>query len=420
MALDRAAVQDAYKNTANDRRMVFFGERLSPHQIQAEEGYVLYTGVPIARTGVQKYGREEVGLYGSGVVDVLREEAEVFDPVTIASFEGKIVTDGHPPVMLDESNVMEYIKGTVHNVRRGTGEESDILLADLMIYDPELNQEIREGKREISCGYYLDYEEGLDGQFRQRKIRGNHVAVVPKGRAGNRVAIKDGVQPSEKMKNNGGKKMAKKTLKEMFFRNVAKDADLEEVVELVKAVEEQEEGKKEEVLEEVIEKITEEKPEEKANDNIAELMGMIRGLMAKLEEEEAGKGELEQLAEEGDAYDPSENEEEVTVVTDEDSECGEGEKTAADSMKLIARDMLPVLNAIPDAKARKKAKDALYKSLTKRQPRVTRGGAAADANRGTAARAKDAQNTVSVTPDIEEIVKNVARYNAQYKGADKK
>ena len=422
MALDQAAVQDAYRGTAIDRKMVFYGERLSPHQIQAAEGYVLYTGVPIARTGVQEYGREEVGLYGSGVVDVLREEAEVFDPVTITSFEGKIVTDGHPPVMLDESNVMEYIKGTVHNVRRGTGEESDILLADLMIYDPELNQEIREGKREISCGYYLDYEEGLDGQFRQRKIRGNHVAVVPKGRAGNRVAIKDGAQPSEKMKNNGGKKMAKKTLKEMFFRNVAKDADLEEVVQLVKAVEEQEEGKKEEVLEEVIEKITEEKPEEKANDNIAELMGMIRGLMAKLEEEEAGKGELEQLAEEGDEYDPSENEEEVTVVTDEDSGCDEEETAgrAMDSVKLIAKDMLPVLNAIPDAKARKKAKDALYKSLTKRQPKAIRGGAAADANRGTAARAKDAQNTASVTPDIEEIVKNVARYNAQYKGADKK
>ena len=216
--------------------------------------------------------------------------------------------------------------------------------------------------------------------------------------------------------------MAKKTLKEMFFRNVAKDADLEEVVQLVKAVEEQEEGKKEEVLEEVIEKITEEKPEEKANDNIAELMGMIRGLMAKLEEEEAGKGELEQLAEEGDEYDPSENEEEVTVVTDEDSGCDEEETAgrAMDSVKLIAKDMLPVLNAIPDAKARKKAKDALYKSLTKRQPKAIRGGAAADANRGTAARAKDAQNTASVTPDIEEIVKNVARYNAQYKGADKK
>ena len=70
MALDRQAVQDAYRATATDRKMVFYGTQLSPHRIQAEEGYILYTGVPIARIGAQEYGRDEVGLDGDGVVNV--------------------------------------------------------------------------------------------------------------------------------------------------------------------------------------------------------------------------------------------------------------------------------------------------------------------------------------------------------------
>lgn len=423
MALDRQAVQDAYRATATDRKMVFYGTQLSPHRIQAEEGYILYTGVPIARTGAQEYGRDEVGLDGDGVVDVYRDAADVFDPVTIASFEGKIVTDEHPPVMLDETNVMDYIKGTVHNVRQGSGEESELLLADLMVYDPQLNEEIRQGKREVSCGYYLDYVEGPDGRIYQKNIRGNHVAIVPKGRAGARVAIKDSQTP-ETRKYTGGKNMAeKKTIWDRLFGSMAKDADPEDIAELAKMAAAHEAAEKETPAP-APETKPEGEPEHKAEDDIAELKGMIRGLLAKLEEEEAKKqGTLETLADEGepDGYDPEDDEDGVTVVTDEDEVCDEDEDLVkADNpvsmdAKRIAKDMLPVLNAIPDAKARKKAKDALYKSLTKAQGKPVKGGAAADAVRSVAKAAAD-EAAAKEVPTMDAIVEMYAKRNAQYKG----
>ena len=423
MALDRQAVQDAYRATATDRKMVFYGTQLSPHRIQAEEGYILYTGVPIARTGAQEYGRDEVGLDGDGVVNVYRDAADVFDPVTIASFEGKIVTDEHPPVMLDETNVMDYIKGTVHNVRRGTGYENGYLLADLMVYDPQLNEEIRQGKREVSCGYYLDYIEGPDGRIYQKNIRGNHVAIVPKGRAGSRVAIKDSQKP-ETRKYTGGKNMAeKKTIWDRLFGSMAKDADPEDIAELAKMAAAHEAAEKKAPAP-APEAKPEGEPEHKAEDDIAELKGMIRGLLAKLEEEEAKKqGTLEALADEGepDDYDPEDDEDGVTVVTDEDEVCDEDEELVkaenpvSMDAKRIAKDMLPVLNAIPDAKARKKAKDALYKSLTKAQGKPGKGGAAADAVRSVAKAAAD-EAAAKEVPTMDAIVEMYAKRNAQYKG----
>ena len=423
MALDRQAVQDAYRATATDRKMVFYGTQLSPHRIQAEEGYILYTGVPIARTGAQEYGRDEVGLDGDGVVNVYRDAADVFDPVTIASFEGKIVTDEHPPVMLDETNVMDYIKGTVHNVRRGSGYENGYLLADLMVYDPQLNEEIRQGKREVSCGYYLDYIEGPDGRIYQKNIRGNHVAIVPKGRAGSRVAIKDSQKP-ETRKYTGGKNMAeKKTIWDRLFGSVAKDADPEDIAELAKMAAAHEAAEKEAPAPDPEAK-PEGEPEHKVEDDIAELKGMIRGLLAKLEEEEAKKqGTLETLADEGDpdGYDPEDDEDGVTVVTDEDEVCDEDEELVkaenpvSMDAKRIAKDMLPVLNAIPDAAARKKAKDALYKSLTKAQGKPGKGGAAADAVRSVAKAAAD-EAAAKEVPTMDAIVEMYAKRNAQYKG----
>ena len=423
MALDRQAVQDAYRATATDRKMVFYGTQLSPHRIQAEEGYILYTGVPIARIGAQEYGRDEVGLDGDGVVNVYRDAADVFDPVTIASFEGKIVTDEHPPVMLDETNVMDYIKGTVHNVRRGSGYENGYLLADLMIYDPQLNEEIRQGKREVSCGYYLDYIEGPDGRIYQKNIRGNHVAIVPKGRAGSRVAIKDSQKP-ETRKYTGGKNMAeKKTIWDRLFGSVAKDADPEDIAELAKMAAAHEAAEKEAPAPDPEAK-PEGEPEHKVEDDIAELKGMIRGLLAKLEEEEAKKqGTLETLADEGDpdGYDPEDDEDGVTVVTDEDEVCDEDEELVkaenpvSMDAKRIAKDMLPVLNAIPDAAARKKAKDALYKSLTKAQGKPGKGGAAADAVRSVAKAAAD-EAAAKEVPTMDAIVEMYAKRNAQYKG----
>ena len=211
--------------------MHYYGTRLSENISRREpEGYLLCLNVPVARTGTQEYLPEELGIFGQGppgLVPVVRPESEVFSPETIASFEGMPVTNDHPPDGVDIGNIRALQKGHAHNVRRGTGEESDLLLADLIITDPVLIDLILDGKREISCGYTYELHEE-NGTYIQRKIRGNHVAVVDAGRAGPRVCIKD----HKVNKPERSTHIMKKSLSRILAR-MAKDGDIETVAEII-------------------------------------------------------------------------------------------------------------------------------------------------------------------------------------------
>ena len=88
-----------------------------------------------------------------------------------------------------------YAKGHAENVHR----EGDYLVADLHLKDPGLISDVENGvTREVSCGYRCCYTPDGTG-YRQTNIRGNHVAIVPRGRAGHLVAIQDSAAaPAEK------------------------------------------------------------------------------------------------------------------------------------------------------------------------------------------------------------------------------
>gem|GEM_PF-399325 len=225
--------------------MQYYGTRLSENISRREpEGYLLCLNVPVARTGTQEYLPEELGLppnHPQMPVPVFRPEEEVFSPETIASFEGMPVTNDHPPDGVTVENIRALQRGHAHNVRRGSGEESDLLLADLIITDPRLIEEILAGKREISCGYtYVLSEE--NGQYIQRQIRGNHVAVVDNGRAGPRVSIKD-ADPSGSSNRTDPHSTANQTTERSkhpmtksltkLLARMAKDGDIETVAEFI-------------------------------------------------------------------------------------------------------------------------------------------------------------------------------------------
>ena len=171
-------------------RFAYFGSRLGENMAETPEGFLICRNVPIARTGYQTYLPEEIGRSGGAPVSVYRDASEVFSAGTLASFEGKPVTCGHPPQDVSPRNAASFICGHVQNVRRGTGEDCDCILADLFLTDPALIERVRGGLREVSCGYRCCYADGPRG-VEQRAIRGNHVAVVEAGRAGSRVAIRD-------------------------------------------------------------------------------------------------------------------------------------------------------------------------------------------------------------------------------------
>lgn len=169
--------------------LAYYGTKLSAHMDKTPEGYLICRDVPIARTGTQEYLAGELGLEGDPerVITVRRHEGDVFEPAALASFEGKDVTRDHPPEQVGPVNHACYSKGHVQNVRR----DGDKVVADLLLKDASLISDVEHGViREVSCGYQCEYVPDGDG-YRQKHIRGNHVAVVPRGRAGHEVAIKD-------------------------------------------------------------------------------------------------------------------------------------------------------------------------------------------------------------------------------------
>jgi hypothetical protein len=222
----------------------YYGSRFSPNQTVTPEGFLICHNVPVARTGWYEYLGEEIGeedLAGKAV-RVFRSPEEVFSPAAMASFEGKVLTDEHPPDAVTPENATRYTKGTVQNVRQGTGDDSDLLIADLVVYDQQLINEIQDGKREVSAGYDCTYADSGNGTYEQQQICGNHVAVVKKGRAGDRVAIKDSVikNPNPEgvirmAKINLPRKKSRMTdfLAAVGLKHFATDADPEEIMDAV-------------------------------------------------------------------------------------------------------------------------------------------------------------------------------------------
>lgn len=184
----------------------FAPERLSARQSVTPEGFLLCEAVPIARIGTLLYDESELvnedgpliqGGAG-GLVTIERNADEVFRPETIASFEGKPVTLAHPEDFVNPSNWRELSMGITQNVRRGDGVESDLMLADLLITDAKAIEDVRNGLRQVSCGYDAEYEQLAVGRGRQTNIVGNHVALVERGRCGPRCAIGDSDTMSKK------------------------------------------------------------------------------------------------------------------------------------------------------------------------------------------------------------------------------
>jgi hypothetical protein len=251
----------------------YYASRLSNNIGETPEGFLICRDCVIARTGWQKYEASELpadslkdlGIDGkaAGMIDVYRSPEEVFNPATLASFEGKSLCDDHPPgaQFVDPSNIGQYEFGHVQNVRRGSeplesGEEA--LLGDIIIKREPLLSEVRNNrKKELSCGY--DYELCREGDsLVQRSIIGNHVAVVPKGRAGAEARIIDSAPESQERKVAGDQGSTGNTRKEKpkvanLFKHLlglglkayAVDAEPEKLAEAAEAVKEKGEAKDE-------------------------------------------------------------------------------------------------------------------------------------------------------------------------------
>ncbi|MFJ5855277.1 DUF2213 domain-containing protein [Enterobacter cancerogenus] len=185
----------------------FFKTRLGNTRFQLADSSILFKDVPIGRTGEQVYGAEELPELtpdSDGLIVVRRTPEEVFSERTIASFESMAVTIGHPKdfsgniIFVTPENWRRLANGHIQNVRRGEEANSDLLLADVIVKTPEAIQAVEDGDDEVSCGYDADYRQISPGIAEQYAITGNHLALVPNGRAGSRCALGDAMPSTTK------------------------------------------------------------------------------------------------------------------------------------------------------------------------------------------------------------------------------
>lgn len=199
--------------------------KLSENIRETPEGFLLCIGVPIARTGWQEYGGDETPLEPGedGTVQIYRSEEEVFRSETMTSFEGKALCIKHPAEFVSPENWQYLAKGQLQNIRKAKQEDEDgewPLLADLLVNEARAIQLVKNGLREVSCGYEADYEQTGEGKGIQTNIVGNHLALVEQGRAGSSYAIND-----EKGKGTMTKfEKALATLKKKFGAKVIDEA----------------------------------------------------------------------------------------------------------------------------------------------------------------------------------------------------
>jgi hypothetical protein len=179
---------------------VTFTDRIEvPTQREITDAGQMIVPCAFARTGAQMYSAQQLGMRDrkpDDVVPVFRDEADVFDTASMATFRSAPVTIGHPmkdglPVAVTADNSKNLQVGFLEGM---PVRDEDLLTGTIIITSQDAIDIVEEGTQELSAGYTCDLvtvdEEG-ESKIYQRNIRANHIAIVPKGRAGSSCRLAD-------------------------------------------------------------------------------------------------------------------------------------------------------------------------------------------------------------------------------------
>jgi hypothetical protein len=156
-------------------------------RIDERTGFLVIDSARTARTGVQIYGDADGNTWGE-----YRPDEEVFAGDSLASLNMNVLTNDHPAAFVTAANVRDVQVGHTGADARRDGR---FVVQSITVTDADTIREIKAGKRQLSRGYFarLVQDRGVaDGQpftVRQTNIRGNHLAIVDRGRAGPDVGI---------------------------------------------------------------------------------------------------------------------------------------------------------------------------------------------------------------------------------------
>ena len=184
--------------------MPFFDRlKLSTERKYTDEGF-LSVPARISRIGIQEYRAVEMGLSDrdpNDIIRVYRPEEEVFNQDSLDSFTNKPVTNNHPPELVNTNNSRNYTVGLSGHEAMKDGM---FVKTSLTVTDSDAIKAIESGKVELSNGYTADIDwtpgvtqDGEEFDAVQRNIKGNHIAIVERGRAGPSCRVADNLPDIE-------------------------------------------------------------------------------------------------------------------------------------------------------------------------------------------------------------------------------
>ncbi len=151
-----------------------------------------------SQLSVPKHQQDIVTLDPNRMYRVLRPEDELSSPETIESFKLLPWVDNHAMLGREEHGLTRPEKKGVQGViGQDVHFKDGTLYGNLKLFSSAMADLIDAGKTELSCGYRCDYDwtpgtwNGQPYDAVQRNIRGNHLALVKKGRMGPDVAVLD-------------------------------------------------------------------------------------------------------------------------------------------------------------------------------------------------------------------------------------
>ena len=279
---------------------------------------------PLSKVGVFPYlGRTiSTELEPDKIYNVLRPEEELSKEEALNSFKLIPIVDDHTMLGTGAGMTPAEEKGIHGVIGDNVYYKDGVIYGDLKIFSETLKDEIENGKKELSMGYFCDYEladgeyNGTPYQAIQRNLKINHIALVDEGRMGADVRVLDHNFTFDTIKEI--KEMAKTQTQSLAK---ALDEDIEEITKSEDECKGQDEEVDKRGLIDEIGGILKDKVDE-------EVLRTIVGLAEKLayNESETGANDEETKEDDKPAEDEEIIEEPATVVTEEEP-AGETEVT---------------------------------------------------------------------------------------------
>lgn len=177
---------------------VLFKDKLNiPTQRKFKDSGQMIAPCSIARTGVMSYLAKECGdafkdRDPMSIVKIATLAEDLFCKDSIESYRSAPITVGHPEDDVNTENSKDLVKGMLEGLPLRDGE---LLSATLVLNDADAISITKQSDSQLSSGHTARLvlcDAAVTGyDAKKTHIRCNHVAIVPRGRAGADVRIAD-------------------------------------------------------------------------------------------------------------------------------------------------------------------------------------------------------------------------------------